>query len=273
MTGMVLVLALVAIAVSVTFAAPLVLEVGRWRIRHPRVAIRAWIVALAGAVGSMLASIAVAAVIVVAHASGGVGATVAALFTWTSLATAGGVGALLAVRAEPIGAAKQRSDAAIAILTARAAYRRQWVGGDEIVFFDSVSAVACSSGDGRILISSAVDNSMPSLCVRAIIEHERAHIRLRHELVMRIASINEAAFPFLPSARAFRKTVALLIELAADDEAARLVGPATVCNALTAMAALDPDPGLALRAERIARTPVRVRTRLDRLEPAVRRRR
>ena len=285
---MLVVLALVVGAAIVTVAAPGLLAGGAWRIRRPQLALSAWIVALAVAVTCLAVSVVVAATIVAAAAAGradptqnnaapdggiGIGSVAATLFVWGALASAGGIVALLIARAEPIGVARNRSESAIAILAARAAYRTERIGNHEVVFVDTDLALACSTADGRILISKSVEQSMSPLCVRAIVEHERAHVRLRHDFVMRVAQLNEAAFPFLSSARAFRRTVALLIELVADDEAARLVGPATVCNALTAMTAIEPDPGLALRAERIARLPVRTHTDLGRLAPVVSKRR
>ncbi|WP_157071391.1 hypothetical protein [Curtobacterium ammoniigenes] len=284
---MLTVLALVAVAVLVTIAAPVVLTVGGWRIRHPRIALNAWIAALVVALTALGLSVVVAATIVATTAGAhpmdqpgsavrpdgpGLGATAATLFVWGALASLGGITALLLVRAEPIGQARDRSESAITLLAARAAYRTDRIGNDAVVFVETGQPIACSTADGRILISRPIEAAMPALWVRAIIEHERAHVRRHHEFVMRVAALNEAAFPFLGSARAFRRTVRLLVELVADDDAARVVGPATVCNALAAMEALEPDQGLALRAERIARLPVRARTDIGRLAPIVTRR-
>jgi Zn-dependent protease with chaperone function len=269
---MTIVLGLVAFALVVTLGAPALLAHGSWRIRHPRRAIRLWLLVLAVGVGSLLCSVVVAATMVLAkveqHWLNGYGATVTALFAWCGLAVAGGIVALVATRAEPLAASKERSEVAVALLMARSTYRTERIGEHEVGYLDSDEVIACSTSDGRILVSGAVDDALAPLAVRAIVEHERAHVRMHHDLLVRVAAANAASFPFLGAARAFRRTVSLLVELAADDEAARLVGPAALCNALVRMDELAPDAGLRLRAERIARRPVRVRARPERLAPA-----
>lgn len=254
---MILVLALVVAAALVTAAAPEVLSRGTWWMRHPRIALRAWLLALSLAAGALALSVAVAATIVLARAgSSAFGGTAAALFAWCGLAAAGGIGALLLTNAEPLSAAKRRTEIAVTVLVARAASRSEWIGGQQIAYVESDDPIACSTADGRILISTALERAMPRTLVRAVIEHERAHVRFRHDLLSRFAALTAAAFPLLPSARRFRSTVALLVELVADDEAARACGPATVCNALVTMESLDPDPALQLRARRLAQAPV-----------------
>lgn len=263
------ILLLAGVAVIVT--APMLLSSGSWRIRHPRVAIRAWLVALASGGAAFASSLAVAVVIVVGHleqpGDGAFGLTFAALFTWTGLAGAGSIAALLLIRAEPVAKSRHDGELAVAFLAARSAERIQLLGDDEVITVRSEHPIACSTADGRIVVSTAVVDVLSPLALRALLEHERAHVHRRHDLVSRVAAVNEAAFPFLRGARDFRATVSLLVELIADDDAARLCGPAAVCNALTGMAALAPQLGLELRAERLARVRIRRRTRLERLEP------
>lgn len=256
---MLVVLGLVGSAVAVTLAAPVVLGRGTWWTRHPTLALRSWLVALALAAGALLLSVAIAATIVAVRAhTSGFGAVAAGLFAWCGLAVAGGVGALLLTTAEPLSDAARRADAAVTLLVARSAGRPRRVGAHEVVSLPVDVPLACATPDGRIVVSTVVEAAMSPQCLRAVVEHERAHVRGRHELIRRIAAVNAAAFPGLRTAQDLRRTVALLVELVADDAAARVCGPATVCNALVAMDALDPDPGLQLRAERLAR--VRVRT-------------
>jgi Zn-dependent protease with chaperone function len=268
---MTVVLGLVAFALLVTVGAPVLLARGSWRIRHPRRALRLWLLLLALGTGSFLCSIVVAATIVAARvddrALHGWGPTAAALFAWCGLAVAGGVVALVVTRAEPLVASKQRSDVAVTLLMARATSRTERVGASEVGYLDTADVIACSTADGRILVSAAVADALTPIEVRAVVEHERAHVRLHHELVARVAAVNAASFPFLPGARAFRSSVALLVELVADDEAARVCGPAAVCNALVAMARLTPDPGLELRAARLAAAPVHSYPHRRRLDP------
>jgi len=252
------VLGLVALAVVVTVLAPSILTRGTWWLHRPQVALHLWLGALTVAASSLLLSVGIAAVFVATNAHAhGIGAPAAGLFAWCGLGVAGGVAALLAANAEPISAAKRRTDVAVTLLVARSTVRTEHIGGHEIAYLHTSDPIACSTADGRVLISTGVENAMPPACVRAVVEHERAHVLGRHDLIGRVAALNAAAFPRLRTAREFRRTVALLIELVADDTAARICGPATVCNALTLMNRIDPSPGLELRAARLAASPVK----------------
>ena len=70
----------------------------------------------------------------------------------------------------------------------------------------------------------------------AILTHERAHLRARHDLVLEAFTAVHAAFPrFVRSASAL-DAVRLLIELLADDAAVRTAGPTPLARALVACA-------------------------------------
>ena len=268
---MITVLALVVLAVVVTLLAPIILTRGAWWLHRPQLALRFWLGALTIAANSLLLSVGIAAVIVATNThTHGIGAPAAGLFAWCGLGVAGGVAALLAANAEPISAAKRRTDVAVTILVARSTARVEHIGGHDVAYLNTADPIACSTADGRVLISTGVENAMPPACVRAVIEHERAHVLGRHDLIGRVAALNAAAFPRLRTAREFRRTVALLIELVADDAAARVCGPATVCNALTLMDRIDANPGLELRAARLAASPVKSWPHRRHLAPVLR---
>ena len=83
--------------------------------------------------------------------------------------------------------------------------------------------------------------------IAAILTHERAHLRARHDLVLEMFTAVHAAFPrFVRSASAL-DAVKLLIELLADDAAVRAAGPTPLARALVACAA-GPAPSGALAA-------------------------
>src|SRR6185312_6828204 len=70
----------------------------------------------------------------------------------------------------------------------------------------------------------------------AILSHERAHLRARHDLVLEMFTAVHAAFPrFVRSGNAL-DAVRLLIELLADDAAVRVAGPTPLARALVACA-------------------------------------
>lgn len=61
--------------------------------------------------------------------------------------------------------------------------------------------------------------------LRAVIEHEIAHLRWRHDLIRSTTGLVQDTLPWLPAGCAFRKSVNPLIEFAADDRAARVCAP------------------------------------------------
>ena len=99
----------------------------------------------------------------------------------------------------------------------------------------------------RVVVSDGTLNMLNDNEVAAILRHERAHLRARHDLVLEMFTAVHAAFPrFVRSARAL-DAVALLVELLADDAAVRAAGPAPLARALVACAS-GPTPSGALAA-------------------------
>jgi predicted Zn-dependent protease len=88
--------------------------------------------------------------------------------------------------------------------------------------------------------------------VRAVIEHERAHLVGGHAWITQVARLNAACLPRLQGAREFQSAVRLLVELIADDAAARVCGRAEVAGALAALGSVRQDEGLMLRSRRVA---------------------
>jgi Zn-dependent protease with chaperone function len=88
----------------------------------------------------------------------------------------------------------------------------------------------------RVVVSEGTLDSLTENEVTAILSHERAHLRARHDLVLEAFTAAHAAFPrFVRSASAL-DAVALLAELLADDAAVRVAGPAPLARALVACA-------------------------------------
>ena len=88
----------------------------------------------------------------------------------------------------------------------------------------------------RVVVSEGTLSALASAEVTAILTHERAHLRARHDLVLEAFTAVHAAFPrFVRSASAL-DAVRLLIELLADDAAVRTAGPTPLARALVACA-------------------------------------
>jgi Zn-dependent protease with chaperone function len=68
--------------------------------------------------------------------------------------------------------------------------------------------------------------------LRAVLAHERAHLRQFHHLVLLGFKAWNSALPWFPIANRAEKAVALLVELLADDEARREVDDATLATAI-----------------------------------------
>ncbi len=89
----------------------------------------------------------------------------------------------------------------------------------------------------RVVLSEGTLTTLADTEIAAILSHERAHLRARHDLVLEMFTAVHAAFPrFVRSANAL-DAVRLLIELLADDAAVRATGPTPLARALVACAA------------------------------------
>jgi Zn-dependent protease with chaperone function len=88
----------------------------------------------------------------------------------------------------------------------------------------------------RVVVSEGALNALGDNEMAAILSHERAHLRARHDLVLEMFTAVHAAFPrFVRSGNAL-DAVRLLIEMLADDAAVRTAGPTPLARALVACA-------------------------------------
>ena len=88
----------------------------------------------------------------------------------------------------------------------------------------------------RVVVSEGALNALGDNEMAAILTHERAHLRARHDLVLEMFTAVHAAFPrFVRSGNAL-DAVRLLIEMLADDAAVRAAGPTPLARALVACA-------------------------------------
>ncbi|MFJ8814803.1 M56 family metallopeptidase [Amycolatopsis thermoflava] len=96
-----------------------------------------------------------------------------------------------------------------------------------------------------IVITDGLTRVLHESGVAAVLAHERAHLRGRHHLIVTLADLLRAAAPFIPLFRQAPSVVRVLVELAADAEAARHHGAAAVQSAL-AVVTHTPAPGYGL---------------------------
>lgn len=244
---------------------PVVLTVGRWQMLHPRAALTAWFTAFFLGVGLACAAVAgsVAAAVTTSEVNSPDQAVLVIGGGWLGLGVFGAVIAFVSTSAaastgvEPAGHAR----AAVAL-------SREERDGFTLVRFRSDRLIACAVPGQRseILVSSGIEDALTGPQLQAVLAHEYAHLRQRHGWALRIAQINALCLPRARPGLALHRATVLLIELAADDTAARQAGAAHLANALTILADTTGDESMHLRAVRLTsrRWPPARRRRLPR---------
>jgi Zn-dependent protease with chaperone function len=136
-------------------------------------------------------------------------------------------------------------------LRARARHRRllnllstQSLAPSGTVLLDHPSAVAyCLPGiRPRIVISVGTVNLLSEAELAAVIAHEEGHAHERHGLVMLPMTGLSDLFRWIPYAQLAPRAVAGLLEMAADDHAARRHAPASLATALASLATSGAPP-------------------------------
>ena len=94
----------------------------------------------------------------------------------------------------------------------------------------------------QIVISAGALDLLDQDELAAVLAHERAHVRERHDLVLLPFTALGRAFPWSASVRRARTAVALLIEMLADDHALRHRPARELVTALIRVGAGGPGP-------------------------------
>ena len=226
-----------------------------WPNRAPRLAIAVWLALAASAIASaMLAGLAL--VVAAPRVSHGVG-WLLAICGWK----------LRARYAHPGGAALEIGGVAVAVLlaarvawcaattltaTARAGRRhrlRLLLAGrpdarlGALVVEHGEAAAYCMPGARQpVVLTTAALRLLDDTQVAAVLAHERAHQAGRHHLLVSLAAVPAAAFPYVPAFARARDEVARLAELVADDAAAARSPRLAVAEALLALGTATTRP-------------------------------
>jgi Zn-dependent protease with chaperone function len=109
----------------------------------------------------------------------------------------------------------------------------------DVVLVDHASAAAyCVPGRGsRVIVTTAALTMLDDAQLAAVLAHEQAHLRGRHHLALAAGRILRRAFPWVPAFRWAHDEVARLVELIADDAAARQCDRQDLAAALVMLAA------------------------------------
>lgn len=239
------ILALYAIAAAVGL--PRLLGRARWSDHAPRLAIVLWQAACASVIASVLLvafAIAVPASVLghdlaaffeacaamLAHAPG-----LSSTTTAIALATAGGVsariawcGAVVHLRAS---AERRRHAEMLALLG-----RHDGALDAIVVDYDERLAYCLPGRQGRAVITTGALRNLSPEQAAAVLAHEQAHLRGRHHLVLAGAETLTKAFPGVPLFERARAEITRLVELLADDVAARRHPRILIATALVQLA-------------------------------------
>jgi Zn-dependent protease with chaperone function len=256
-----IVLGLFTAAALLTLVAPAILSAGRWWLSFPRVALVVWFATFVVAVVLIAAALVVSVWSVVDSGRGDSQVpfepTGLALLGWVGLAGVGGLITLVAARITPFAGSWQRTYDELGSLASVIQVDPKY--GPDVVVVDSPLPLAVSipGGTARILITTRLEKELSAAELRAVIEHERAHLAHHHGRISQLAKLNRACMPSLPAATALQRNTQLLVELIADDSAARRIGAVNTANALRKIGELQHDDSMLLRAQRLASRPPR----------------
>jgi Zn-dependent protease with chaperone function len=256
-------LAFTIVALVLVGPVPALLARALWPLRAPRAAIVLWqSIALAAVLSAFSAGIAIASRLFVPGPDGRPSATITSeveVLGWplwivyvVVFALTLVVGGRLVVAVIQVAIATRRRRAHHRMLvdllgdsrdTAPEVCTRVWghlpLAGDGLRILDVAQPLAyCLPGvRSRVVVSHGTLTTLAAEEIAAILSHEQAHLRARHDLVLEMFTAVHAAFPrFVRSASALG-AVRLLIELLADDAAVRTAGPTHLARALVACAA------------------------------------
>jgi bla regulator protein blaR1 len=238
-------LAFTIVALVLSGPVPAMLARASWPIRAPRAAIVLWqSIALAAVLSAFSAGIAIASRLFVLGPDGRPTATITSeidALGWPLWAAYVIVFAITLV----VGARLTYAVLQVAIATRRRrAHHRMVVDlvgksqGNHLRILNVAQPLAyCLPGvRSRVVVSEGALNALGDNEMAAILSHERAHLRARHDLVLEMFTAVHAAFPrFVRSGNAL-DAVRLLIEMLADDAAVRAAGPTPLARALVACA-------------------------------------
>jgi Zn-dependent protease with chaperone function len=249
-------LAFTILALLLSGPVPAMLARASWPMRAPRAAIVLWqSIALAAVLSAFSAGIAIASRLFVPGPDGRPTATITSEIDvlgwplWTAYIVVFTITLL-------IGARLMLAVLQVAIATRRRRAHHRMMVDLLDMSHDSAPPPACTGASGlrildvkqplayclpgvrsRVVVSEGTLKTLSDSEIAAILTHERAHLRARHDLVLEMFTAVHAAFPrFVRSASAL-DAVRLLIEMLADDAAVRAAGPTPLARALVACAA------------------------------------
>ncbi|MDP9165370.1 MAG: M56 family metallopeptidase, partial [Actinomycetota bacterium] len=238
-------LAFSLVALLLVGPVPAVLARAAWPLRAPRAAVVLWqSIALAAVLAAFSAGIAIASRLFVPGPDGRPTATVTseirvlgwplwslyvAVFALTLL-----IGARLMVSIIEVAIATRRRRAHHRMLVDLLGRSHDRSHGLRILDVAQPLAYCLPGVRSRVVVSEGTLSALSDTEMKAILSHEHAHLRARHDLVLEMFTAVHAAFPRVVRSANALDAVRLLIELLADDAAVRRAGPTPLARALVA---------------------------------------
>jgi Zn-dependent protease with chaperone function len=221
---------------------PALLARAAWPLRAPRAAVVLWqAIAIAAVLSAFSAGIAIASRLLVAGIPGSgvlnwpLWLTLVTVFALTLVV---GVRLIFAVVRVAVATRRRRARHRMLVDLLDVSQGSTGHGAGALRILDVKQPLAyCLPGvRSRVVVSEGALSTLDGPEIAAILSHERAHLRARHDLVLEAFTAVHAAFPrFVRSANAL-DAVRLLIELLADDAAVRAAGRTPLARALVACA-------------------------------------
>jgi Zn-dependent protease with chaperone function len=112
----------------------------------------------------------------------------------------------------------------------------------------------------RLVLSAGVLDALEPSAVRAVLAHEQAHLRERHDLVVLPFVAWGSTAPFVRGMVCAQLAVAALIEMRADDVASAAVTPKQLTGALRTMGGAAPAAALSSFTDALDRRLLRITT-------------
>jgi Zn-dependent protease with chaperone function len=108
-------------------------------------------------------------------------------------------------------------------------------GGVRVLEHEAPTAYCVPGLRSRVVVSRGTVAALSSDELAAVLSHEKAHVRARHDLVLEAFTVLQRAYPALVTSRQALEEVRLLVEVLADRAAQRRHGPRALVGALSAL--------------------------------------
>lgn len=246
------------LAVALAGPVPALLARATWPMRAPRAAVVLWqAIALAAVLSAFSAGLALAVRLFVPDAEGRPTAVISQQISalgwpvWlASVAVLAGtllIGARLIVAAVEVAIGTRRRRARHRMIVDLLGESRRELTGVRVLDVPEPLAYCLPGVRSRVVLSRGTLAALDKSELAAILGHERAHLRARHDLVLEAFIAVHTAFPRFVRSGSALDAVRLLVELLADDAALRAAGPTPLARALVTCAC-GPTPVGALAA-------------------------